>query len=109
MWLDQLERDAVQAQETEGNLAQQYQVGLCVCVRVCQTVCLSGWTCTLELATRRADSAYYQLNQWLYTAGIRRQPFIFSVSLAYSIKPRDVFHIQEQVGYPSFCFAQCWN
>uniref|UniRef100_A0A672IGG0 Calponin-homology (CH) domain-containing protein n=1 Tax=Salarias fasciatus TaxID=181472 RepID=A0A672IGG0_SALFA len=26
MWLDQLERDAVQAQETEGNLAQQYQL-----------------------------------------------------------------------------------
>uniref|UniRef100_A0A3B4YDA5 Calponin-homology (CH) domain-containing protein n=1 Tax=Seriola lalandi dorsalis TaxID=1841481 RepID=A0A3B4YDA5_SERLL len=26
MWLDQLERDAIQAQETEGNLAQQYQL-----------------------------------------------------------------------------------
>uniref|UniRef100_A0A3P8TDH7 Calponin-homology (CH) domain-containing protein n=1 Tax=Amphiprion percula TaxID=161767 RepID=A0A3P8TDH7_AMPPE len=26
MWLDQLERDAVQAQETEGNLSQQYQL-----------------------------------------------------------------------------------
>lgn len=29
MWLDQLESDAVQAQETEGSLAQQYQVSLC--------------------------------------------------------------------------------
>uniref|UniRef100_A0A3Q3FM53 Calponin-homology (CH) domain-containing protein n=1 Tax=Labrus bergylta TaxID=56723 RepID=A0A3Q3FM53_9LABR len=28
MWLDQLERDATQSQETEGNLAQQYQVSL---------------------------------------------------------------------------------
>lgn len=26
MWLDQLERDAIQAQETEGSLAQQYQL-----------------------------------------------------------------------------------
>ncbi|XP_040920912.1 nesprin-1-like [Toxotes jaculatrix] len=26
MWLDQLERDAIQAQEAEGNLAQQYQL-----------------------------------------------------------------------------------
>uniref|UniRef100_A0A3Q1FJF3 Calponin-homology (CH) domain-containing protein n=1 Tax=Acanthochromis polyacanthus TaxID=80966 RepID=A0A3Q1FJF3_9TELE len=26
MWLDQLERDALQAQETEGNLSQQYQL-----------------------------------------------------------------------------------
>ncbi|TNN68515.1 Nesprin-1 [Liparis tanakae] len=26
IWLNQLERDAVQAQETEGNLAQQYQL-----------------------------------------------------------------------------------
>ncbi|XP_071058018.1 nesprin-1-like [Pseudochaenichthys georgianus] len=26
MWLNQLERDAIQAQETEGNLAQQYQL-----------------------------------------------------------------------------------
>ncbi|XP_039981906.1 nesprin-1-like [Xiphias gladius] len=26
MWLDQLERDAIQARETEGNLAQQYQL-----------------------------------------------------------------------------------
>lgn len=37
MWLDQLERDAVQAQETESNLAQQYQVSVhvWVCAR-CQ-------------------------------------------------------------------------
>ena len=34
MWLNQLERDATQAQETEGNLTQQYQVSACVCVCV---------------------------------------------------------------------------
>lgn len=28
MWLDQLERDALQTQETGGSLAQQYQVGV---------------------------------------------------------------------------------
>lgn len=43
MWLDQLERDAIQAQETEGNLAQQYQVSVCVCVRVSGCVCSLNW------------------------------------------------------------------
>uniref|UniRef100_A0A8C3G4R7 Calponin-homology (CH) domain-containing protein n=1 Tax=Cyclopterus lumpus TaxID=8103 RepID=A0A8C3G4R7_CYCLU len=34
MWLNQLERDAIQAQETEGNLNQQYQVSLFKSLRV---------------------------------------------------------------------------
>lgn len=42
MWLDQLESDAVQAQETEGSLAQQYQVSLhyCGCLWGCIYSCV---------------------------------------------------------------------
>lgn len=35
MWLHQLERDTVQAQETEGSLDQQYQVSVCVWMCAC--------------------------------------------------------------------------
>lgn len=48
MWLDQLERDAMQAQETEGNLTQQYQVSVCVCARVCSAN-WAPWAQTLLL------------------------------------------------------------
>lgn len=90
MWLDQLERDAIQAQETEGNLTQQYQVCMCVCV------CLG--TCALQTGHSVHRQSYYQLNQWHYTVGIRQQPFIFSVNLAYSTRPSGYFPYSKACG-----------
>lgn len=46
MWLDQLESEAVYAQETEGSLAQQYQVSLCYWVYVWVWV----WVCLCSRA-----------------------------------------------------------
>lgn len=83
MWLDQLERDAVQAQETEGNLAQQYQVGLCVSVCVL-SVYLSRWTCTLDWALHTQTLPIISLISGFTLWGLDGSRSYFLVYLAYS-------------------------
>lgn len=71
MWLDQLERDAIQAQETEGNLAQQYQV----CMRVCVWVCVQ-----YKLGTLGTDAPIISLISGITLWGSDGSRHIFSQS-----------------------------
>lgn len=87
MWLDQLEREAVQTQGTEANLSQQYQVSACVCVyhRAC------------ALFEPGTDAPIINLisGTTLWESDGRRH--ISEVNLAYFTKPGDTIHIQQHV------------
>jgi len=80
MWLDQLETDAVQAQETEGNLAQQYQVS--VYVGDSLDVCVQ-----FKLGTLGTDAPIISLISGITQWGSSSSRHTFS--LAYCSKPRD--------------------
>lgn len=91
MWLDQLERDAIQAQETEGNLTQQYQVCVCVCVWV---------RVHFRLATLCTDSPIISLISGITLWGSDSSRSYFQSIWLISPSLRDIFHIQKHVGYP---------